>query len=151
MQRKSCVRWSCAVAAVPTITDTRLSLSKKSLDVTSRFFGKKVSRWSEKSPNLVTKLLNWQHAHLYFSTLSLYDCSSTRVFKRTHTYRNIWTTANQRGVRPSLSLIGSDQDMGLMCVCCWTTGRLSESQRLFFSWTVGRTIEKLGQTKLVTL
>ncbi len=84
MQRKSCVRWSCAVAAVPTITDSRLSLSKKSLDVTSRFFGKKVSRWSEKSPNLVTKSLNWQHSHLYFSPLSLYACSSTRVFKRTH-------------------------------------------------------------------
>ncbi len=28
---------------------------------------------------------------------SLSDCSSTRIFKRTHTYRNIWTTANQKG------------------------------------------------------
>ncbi len=43
-----------------------------------------------------------------------------------------------------------------MCVCRWTTGRLSESQRLFFSRTAGRTgatldlfsrtIEKWGRT-----
>ncbi len=79
--------------------------------------------------------------HLYYSPLSLSDCSSTRIFKLTHTYRNIWTTANQRGVRTSLSLIGLDHDMGLMCVCCWTTGRLSELWSLFFFffWTAGRT------------
>ncbi len=35
--------------------------------------------------------------HLY---LFLSDCSSTRIFKRTHMYRNIWTTANQRGGPP---------------------------------------------------
>ncbi len=28
------------------------------------------------------------------------------------------------GVRPSLSLIGLDHDMSLMCVCCCSTGRL---------------------------
>ncbi len=32
-----------------------------------------------------------------------------------------------------------------MCVCCWTTGRLSELRILifYFFWTAGRTIEKL--------
>ncbi len=39
----------------------------------------------------------------------------------------------------TLFLIGLDHDMGLMCVCCWTTGRLSESRILFFSRTAGRT------------
>ncbi len=37
---------------------------------------------------------------LSYSPLSLSDSSSTRIFKRTHTYRNIWTTANQRGGPP---------------------------------------------------
>ncbi len=64
------------------------------------------SRFREKAARIST--------HLY---LSLSDCSSTRIFKRTHTYRNIWTTANQRGgVRPSLSLIGLDHDMSLTCL-----------------------------------
>ncbi len=31
-----------------------------------------------------------------YSPLSLPDCSSTRIFKLTHTYRNILTMANQR-------------------------------------------------------
>ncbi len=97
----------------------------------SLFWKKKSLGGYEKLLNLAIKLLSLQHCtHLYYSPLSLSDCSSTRIFKRTHTYRNIWTMANQRGVRLSLSLIGLDHDMGLMCVCCWTTGRLSESQRL---------------------
>ncbi len=113
----------------------------------------------KKSLNQATKSLSWQHcAHLYYSPLSQSDCSSTRIFRRTHTYRNIWTTPNQRGwVHPSLSLIGLDHDMGLMCVCCWTTGRLSESRRLFFFRErlvaqvrplifVSRTLENLGRT-----
>ena len=36
------------------------------------------------------------------------------------------------GSCPSLSLIGLNHYMGLMCVCSWTKGRLSESRRLFF-------------------
>ncbi len=43
------------------------------------------------------------------------------------------------GVRPSLSLIGLDHDMSLMCVCCWSTGRLSVTDTFFFSRTAGRT------------
>ncbi len=61
------------------------------------------------------------------------------------------------GVRPSLSLIGLDHDMSLMCVCCWSTGRLSVTDtffsllerlvalvrpQIFFSCT----LEKLGRT-----
>ncbi len=67
------------------------------------------SRFRERAARIST-------THLY---LSLSDCSSTRIFKRTHTYRNIWTTANQGGggggggVRPSLSLIGLDHGMSL--------------------------------------
>ncbi len=63
--------------------------------VTIRFFGgKKVTRGSENS-------LSWQHcAHLYYSPLSLSDCNCTLIFRCTHTYRNICTTANQRGGPP---------------------------------------------------
>ncbi len=44
------------------------------------------------------------------------------------------------GVRPSLSLIGLDHDMSLMCVCCWSTGRLRVADTfLKFSRTAGRT------------
>ncbi len=43
------------------------------------------------------------------------------------------------GVRPSLSLIGLDHDMSLMCVCCWSTGRLRVADTFFFSRTAGRT------------
>ncbi len=55
MQRKSCVRWSRAVAAVPTIRET----CKKSLDLS--LLCKKVTRGVWKSLNLATMLLNWQH------------------------------------------------------------------------------------------
>ncbi len=35
------------------------------------------------------------------------------------------------GVHPSLSLIGLDHDMSLMCVCCWSTGRLRVADTFF--------------------
>ncbi len=99
--------------------------------------------------------LSWQHCtHLYYSPLSLCLTAAAHVMHlstRTHTYRNIWTAANQRGgVRPSLSLIGLDHDISL-------TG-VSESRILFFSFLewldapvrpgifVSRTREKLGRT-----
>ncbi len=62
------------------------------------------------------------------------------------------------GVRPSLSLIGLDHDMSLMCVCCWST----ESRILFFSFLerlvaqvrpqIGRTLEPwLGLKRFLEL
>ncbi len=78
-----------------------------------------------------------------FLYLSLSDCSSTRIFKRTHTYRNIWTTANQRKVRPSLSLIGLDHDMSLTCLLLNSRERLSESRRLE---KLGHTCDQIGRT-----
>ncbi len=117
--------------------------------VTSHFFGKE-----KKSLGGSEKSLSWQQCtHLYYSPLSLSDCSKTRIFRRTHTYRNFWTTANRGGgggggggggVRPSLSS-GLDHDMGLMCVCCWTTGRLSESQTFFFLDRLDR-LDQIGRT-----
>ncbi len=61
------------------------SLSKKSLDlslVALKKKKKKKSLWGS------TKALNWQHcAHLYYSPLSLSDCSSTRdAFVNMHTH-----------------------------------------------------------------
>ncbi len=113
-----------------------------SLDISLvAFLEKKVTRrvWKvTKSSNKVAKFATLR-ASLLLTSLSVWLQQHTDIFKRTHTYRNIWTTANQRGVRPSLSLIDLDHDMGLICVCCWTPGRLSESQRLFFSLIAGRT------------
>ncbi len=112
------------------------------------------SLWGSKKALNLAKL-----ATLSISTthLSLSDCSA-RIFRRTHTYRNIWITANQRGgppftisdwFRPRYKPNGS--------VFCWTTGRLSETRRLFFFFErlvapvrpqiyVSRTTEKLGCT-----
>ncbi len=60
--------------------------------------------------------------------------TAAHAFSNVHTCTGISGPRPIRGgVRPSLSLIGLDHDMGLMCVCCWTTGRLSESRRPFFS------------------
>ncbi len=98
--------------------------------VTSCFFGKKVARvvWKViKSSDKVAKLATLR-ASLLLSSLCLTAAA--------HAFSNVHTRKGISGPRPirggSLSLIGLDHDMGLICVCCWTTGRLSESQRLFF-------------------
>ncbi len=115
--------------------------------VTSRFFRKKVARGVWKVTKSESK--SWQHCtHLYYSPLSLSDCSSTRIFTLTGIFGP--QPIRERGVRPSLSLIGLDPDMSLMCVCCWTTGRLFFSRtdrtqvrpQIFFC----RTIAKLCRT-----
>ncbi len=78
-----------------------------------------------------------------------YICSATRLSlcltAAAHAFSNIHTRTGisgpqpiRGGVRPSPSLIGLDHDMSLERVCFWTTGRLSESLRLFF-FTAGRT------------
>ncbi len=96
--------------------------------VTSRFFGLKVTRGSEK-----TKSLNWQHsASLLLTSLSVWLQQHTHFQTYTHVQEYLDHGQSEGGDRPSLSLIGLDHDMSLMCVCCWTTGRLSELQRLFF-------------------
>ncbi len=73
--------------------------------VTSRFFWRKkvaMQVWKGViSSNKVAKLATLL-ASLLLISLSLSDCSNTRIFKRTHTYRNIWTMANQRGGRSAL-------------------------------------------------
>ncbi len=88
-------RWSRAVAAVlmRSHKDLLKFVQEVARFVTSRFFVKKKSFWrSERALNLATKSLNGQHCvHVYYSPLSLSDCSSTRI-KCTHTYMNIWTT-----------------------------------------------------------
>ncbi len=119
-------RWSRAAAAIPDHRDSLKFVQEVARFVTSRFFGKK------SLGGLKSRLVG-NTAHLYYSPLSLSDCSSTRTgISEPRPIRG--------GVCPSLSLIGLDHDMSLMCVCCWTTGRLSESQRLFFpSRTAGRT------------
>ncbi len=105
--------------------------------------------------------LSWQHCtHLYYSPLSLCLTAAahvTHLSTRTHTYRNIWTTANQRGVRPSLSLIGLDHDISLTGVSFvepqsfW----VADTFFSFLEWLdapvrpgifVSRTREKLGRT-----
>ncbi len=61
------------------------------------------------------------------------------------------------GVRPSLSLIGLDHDMSLMCVCCWSIWRLRVADTFFYFLErlvalvrpqiyFSRTLEKLGRT-----
>ncbi len=113
---------------------------------------------SEKLLNLATKSLNWQHyAHLYYSPLSLSDCSSTRILKCRHTYRNIWTTANQRGsppftisdwfrprYGPNMCLLLNHRETFRVAETFFFLERLVAQVRsqIFFS----RTIEKLGRT-----
>ncbi len=146
MQRKSCV---CADLAPLRLFQRSQRLAKVCPRSPRPFFG------SEKALNLVTKLLIWQHCMHLYSTLCL--TVATHTFSNLHTHTGISGPRPIRGgVCPSLSLIGLDHDMSLMCVCCWTTGRLSESRILFFfSRTAGhvrpqiffsRTIEKLGRT-----
>ncbi len=108
--------------------------------VTSWLFGRNVARgvWKDKVA----------------THLSLCLTAAAHAFSNLHTYRNILIMANQRE-GPPFTLSDLDHDMGLMCVCYWTTGRLSESQRLFFFLRnepvqpqifFDRTIEKLGHT-----
>ncbi len=92
------------------------------------------------------------------ATLHAFPLTSLSAWLQQHTCTGISGPQPIRGgIHPSLSLIGLDHDMGLMCVCCWTTGRLSESRRLFFflerlvtpvrpQFFVNLTIEKLGRT-----
>ncbi len=105
--------------------------------------------------------LSWQHCtHFYYSPLSLCLTAAAHVTHfstRTHTYRNIWTTANQRGGPPfTISDWFRPRYKPNGGVFCWT--RVSESRILFFSvleWLdapvrpgifVSRTREKLGCT-----
>ncbi len=102
--------------------------------------------------------LSWQHCtHFYYSPLSLCLTAAAHVTHfstRTHTYRNIWTTANQRGGPPfTISDWFRPRYKPNGGVFCWT--RVSESRILFFSFlewldapvrSVSRTREKLGCT-----
>ncbi len=115
--------------------------------VTSHFFWK---RGSEKS-------VNWQHCVRISTHLSVWLQHHTHF--QTYTRTGISGPRPIRGGVPPFTICDClDHNMGLMCVCCWTTWRLSESQRLYFSfleWLVAqvrpqiffsRTIEKLGRT-----
>ncbi len=70
---------------------------------------------------------------------SLSDCS-THIFKRTRTGIS-GPRPIRGGVRPSLSLIGLDHDMGLMCVCLLLNHReiFRVAETFFFLRTAGRT------------
>ncbi len=106
--------------------------------------------------------LSWQHCtHLYYSPLSLCLTAAahvTHLSTRTHTYRNIWTTANQRGGPPfTISDWFRPRYKPNGGVFCWTTEFLSRGH-FFFSFLkwldapvrpgifVSRTREKLGRT-----
>ncbi len=99
------------------------------------------------------------HAFLLLTSFSLSDCSSTRdgICQRAHThYRNTGPRPIRGGVRPSLSLIGLDQDISLTGVSF--VEFLSRGYFFFFSFLewldapvrpgifVSRTREKLGRT-----
>ncbi len=106
--------------------------------------------------------LSWQHCtHLYYSPLSLCLTAAahvTHLSTRTHTYRNIWTTANQRGGPPfTISDWFRPRYKPNGGVFCWTTEFLSRGYFFisFLEWLdalvrpgifVSRTREKLGCT-----
>ncbi len=106
--------------------------------------------------------LSWQHCtHFYYSPLSLCLIAAahvTHLSTRTHTYRNIWTTANQRGGPPfTISDWFRPRYKPNGGVFCWNTEFLSRGY-FFFSFLewldapvrpgifVSRTREKLGCT-----
>ncbi len=103
-----------------------------------------------KSSDKVVKLATLC-AYLLLTSLSVWLQQHTHQ-TYTHVQEYLDHGQSEGGVRPSLSLIDLDHDMGLMCICCWTTGRLlfyflerlvaQLDLRVFFS----RTIEKLGLT-----
>ncbi len=90
--------------------------------VTSRFFGEKKNLLSgyKKALNLAK-----------LATLCASLQQHTHFQRYTHLQEYLDHGQSEGGVRPSLSLIGLDHDMSLMCVCCWTTGRLSVSETFF--------------------
>ncbi len=76
-ERAACVLISCRCGSTNDHRDLLKFVQEVARFVTSRFFGEKVTGGSENS-------LSCQHCmHLYYSPLSLSDCSSTRIFKRT--------------------------------------------------------------------
>ncbi len=106
------------------------------------------SRFRERAARIPT-------THLY---LSLSDCSSTHIFKRTHTYRNIWTTANQRG-GPPFTISDWFRPRYEPNVCLLLNSRetfcVVETFVFFLEWLdapvrpqifFSRTLEKLGRT-----
>ncbi len=99
------------------------------------------------------------HASLLLTSFSLSDRSSTRdaFVNAPHTYRNIWTTANQRGGPPfTISDWFRPRYKPNGGVFCWTTEFLSRGYFFsFLEWLdapvrpgifVSRTREKLGHT-----
>ncbi len=160
MQKELRACWSRAIANDhrDTLRNSLKFVQEVDRFVTSRFFGeKKVAGGGS------WKSLSWQHCeHLYYSPLSLSDSSSTRIFRSTHTYRNIWTTAwniwttaNQREgppftisdwFRPRYGpnvclLLNHRVTLRVTVKPSWTQSRLVKIQ-IFSS----RTIEKLGRT-----
>ncbi len=79
-------------------------------------------------PRLLTSLSVWLQQHTHFQM-------------HTHVQEHLDHGQSEGGVRPSLSLIGLDHDMSLLCVCCRTTWRLSvaETFYFYFFWTARRT------------
>ncbi len=124
------------------------------------FLENKKLLWGSTKALNVAKLATL-HAPLLLTSFSLSDCSSTRdtfVNAHTHTYRNIWTTANQRGGPPfTISDWFRPRYKPNGGVFCWTTEFLSRGY-FFFSFLewldapvrpgifVSRTREKLGCT-----
>ncbi len=105
----------------------------------SNFFGRMGVWKGTKSSDKVAKLAILR-IYLLLPSLSVWLQQHTHQ-TYTHIQEYLDHRQSEGGVRPSLSLIGLDHDMGLMCVCSWTTWRLSESWILFFSRTAGRTSE----------